>query len=974
MKRALGFVTVLVLAAIGVAWWLWPEGSTTTSEPSAEVPPAPGFVRAAQPESVDAGVGRLRGLVLDVDGRPVPNARVRLYGAADLARLECSVCREELFSCADPATVRQVIDAVRARSLPLPTPIAEVITGADGSWDLGERPLLGELYAVAGSASTLVTMAGAAVEELVLEPRPRAEVTVVDASDQPLAGVETWLFSPREGTLTAARTNAEGVVSLESPDPDAWVFAEQTGLLPAGRLLEESVRLVLSAPHTLVIRTKLGPAPVDAEVTVPLHGGDRKLRTTNGVLRLEQLPQAFYVVNVATDDYSAPAQVTELVEPVVELEFQLRKSAKLVVSLLTSAGDPIEAPVIGSLMGEGANVDATAEHGALLVLGPVAEGEYTLTVTSEGMVPITRTLDLHAGENALELLLRSAPKLAGRVSLPDGRPASEVRVSVLEEEQEVATSLTAEDGKFEVEVMYPGRFLVRAEAPRHGVGEAMAQVPGPPVAIQLDAKGALEVVVVDEDGSKLPADLLVRAANARFVRWVEDEDLVARVAGLPGGAYVIEKSLPDRIPIEQPVEVSEGRTTRVTLQARAGAKLSGRVVDHGGKPVSEAAVMSGARSDSVQTDAEGRFELKGLKPGKTELFAVSQQGAQTERLEVTAPAADVVLRLPEIVRVRGRVVDERGAPVPQFDANGTSVTSADGKFEVDAPNKSLDVWREGYAPLFITPAEGDVGELVLKKQPMIEGEVVDGEGRPVGGATVMASTELVGVTTDGQGRFSLVVTSEDKQELLATRGSSSGRVPLVLGQRARIVLRKGTTIVGRVVDATGKGVQTLVRATSATTSTSQEVDTDEAGRFQLELPHGVWLFATRANRLTRSVEVAGERLELTLGEQAQCGAIVRSSKLIDGLWFLPGKSEGGPWEVMTHTAGAFEYPVMTPALEVSVRGVPCGRYTLAASIENIVSETPLDLQSPGQAVFVEPSPVLLTPEEPARAPTEERAP
>lgn len=982
MKRAL-LVLAVLLAVAGLGWWLWPDDAPATQTDGGAgatfVAEQPGLTLAPIDPSleVDAGVGRVKGRVVTDEGVPVPNARVRLYeGDADFDRLTCGVCHEGMLTCEDPSTVKQVIDALRSGRLVAPRVLAEQLTGPDGSFDFGERSLAGDLYAVAGERSG-VSELGEELE-LVVSPATEVTVTVVDGRQAPIGGADLQVFSPREGALSSVRADADGVARLKVLDERTWVFAEREGALPAGsgRIAGGDLQLVLAPPHTLVIHTRLGTTPIDATVTIGLHGGDQKLRTAQGTLRLEQLPAGFFTIDVATDDFAAPTQMVELVEPVTELEFQLRKSAKLVVTVLTSAGDPVEL-VSGSLSGEGANVDATAEHGALLLLGPVPEGEYTFTASADGMVPATRRVDLHPGENNLEVLLRTAPKLEGTVKLPDGKPAAGARVSVFEEEQETTSTVTDDDGHFSMELMYPGRFLVRADAPRDGVGEVTAQVPGPPVTVTLDAKGVLEVVVIDEDGTKLPADLLVRSDAARFVRWVEDQDQLGRLAGLLAGKYIVEKTLPERMPIEATVEIVEGRTTRLTLTAKHGARLTGQVVDAAGKPVAEASVLCTARNDSVQTDEQGRFELKGVKPGEVELFAVSREGAQTDKVKLTAPATDVVLKLPEMVRVRGRVVDERGAPVPEFDANGTSIKSTDGRFDVEAPNKNLDVWREGFVPIFLSPAEGDVGDVVLKRQPTVEGEVVDGEGRPVSGATVMCSAEMAGVTTDGQGRFTLPVTSEEPQELIASRGAAAGRAPLVLGQRARVVLRRGTQIVGRVLDAAGRPMPTLVRATNVTANNGQEVDTDENGRFQLELSQGVWLFATRSNRLTRSVEVSGERMELTLGEQSgQCGAVVRSSRLIDGLWFLAGpRGEGGPWEVLTRGGGSFEYPVMTPSLEVAVRGVPCGRYTLAASIENLVTEVAVDLQGPAQAIVVEPSPVLLVPEEapPPEAP-EGRAP
>ena len=295
--------------------------------------------------------------------------------------------------------------------------------------------------------------------------------------------------------------------------------------------------------------------------------------------------------------------------------------------------------------------------------------------------------------------------------------------------------------------------------------------------------------------------------------------------------------------------------------------------------------------------------------------------------------------------------------VRAFEANGEQVKADDGRFDVPAPNHTLDVWVEGYSSAFLTTAEGDVGDVVVKKEPLVEGDVLDGEGKPVSGATVMGSVDLTPATTDASGRFKLAVTSEDPQDLVATRGAMSGRTPLRIGSIAHLVMQRGTAVSGKVVDPTGRAVPTQVTATSRVTQRPIEIDTDEKGRFQLDLPQGVWLFSTRFNRVQRAIEVRGERLEVTLGEEAgACGLSLRSSKPIDAIWLLtvPMPDTEGPWDLVGQAAGSVEVPVTTAALEINARGLPCGRYTLAASIENVVTTAPLELRSAGQRVQIEP--------------------
>jgi hypothetical protein len=172
-------------------------------------------------------------------------------------------------------------------------------------------------------------------------------------------------------------------------------------------------------------------------------------------------------------------------------------------------------------------------------------------------------------------------------------------------------------------------------------------------------------------------------------------------------------------------------------------------------------------------------------------------------------------------------------------------------------------------------------------------------------------------------------------------------------------------------------VPTQVTATSRLNQRPIEIDTDEKGLFQLDLPQGVWMFSTRFNRVQRAIDVRGDRLEVTLGEEAgACGLSLRSSKPIDAIWLLtvPMAVSDGPWDVVGKSAGSIEVPVTTAALEINARGLPCGSYTLAASIENVVTSAPLELRGAAQRVQIEPHASEPEPTEPPPTPAKEPVP
>ena len=87
----------------------------------------------------------------------------------------------------------------------------------------------------------------------------------------------------------------------------------------------------------------------------------------------------------------------------------------------------------------------------------------------------------------------------------------------------------------------------------------------------------------------------------------------------------------------------------------------------------------------------------------------------------------------------------------------------------------------------------------------------------------------------------------------------------------------------------------VVTAVNQAVMRPMEIDTDENGRFQADLAKGVWLFSSRSFRSSRAVDVQGDRMEITIGEEAGgCGAVIHSSKPIDSLWFLAKVMERYP--------------------------------------------------------------------------------
>ncbi len=241
---------------------------------------------------------------------------------------------------------------------------------------------------------------------------------------------------------------------------------------------------------------------------------------------------------------------------------------------------------------------------------------------------------------------------------------------------------------------------------------------------------------------------------------------------------------------------------RLNPQATGATEvLAGRVVDEGGNAIAGAGVraepprgkllpgatVGDAPVAEALTDADGRFLLERLAPGRYDVSAGILNRVSTTASAVAAGRRDLVLTLARGARLSGRVRDERGAPVASFRLEmqhhrgplerepGATLTVVDpeGRFTVEglAPGTyTLRVAAHGLAPaaplVNVAPDATEVGpvEVTLSAGARLEGQVVKaGGGGPIAGARVQVEGVLYGATletaydamTDASGRFSM---------------------------------------------------------------------------------------------------------------------------------------------------------------------------------------------------------------------------
>lgn len=390
--------------------------------------------------------------------------------------------------------------------------------------------------------------------------------------------------------------------------------------------------------------------------------------------------------------------------------------------------------------------------------------------------------------------------VSGMVLGPDGKPVPGARVA----SDDDWTHHTRTDGlgRFSLHGFAEGEpvwLSAGSRAYRHArvrlPDSIWREEPGSAVIVLSEAARTLSGVVVDEAGEPL-AGLRVAAKERPFPGAWTDADGRFELLGMPldpkplslivrDGDYVV-----DLVSGGDPLEAEPGRHVDGLLlvarwysardlegmpETEAGPMTTGVVVDGRGVPLAGADVVAqlpGRRMVFTRSAADGTFALLLGTTGTCEIFAHAP-GAQPDLLpDVPCGSAGHRLRVPQLPRVRGRVVDaETGKPIRRF---GFLVLDTDDYVDMhrrvdtaqymtvvaDAEGQFVSRGQFGSRALVIASAEGYASAttlvktggkpavLALRRGLTLTGTVVDETGRPVPDAQLHASRQETDVLSE----------------------------------------------------------------------------------------------------------------------------------------------------------------------------------------------------------------------------------
>ena len=404
----------------------------------------------------------------------------------------------------------------------------------------------------------------------------------------------------------------------------------------------------------------------------------------------------------------------------------------------------------------GTRVAAVADDDGRFRFTRLAPGRYKPAATSPGGYGEAREsvlLGMGQSVDGVVIELHPAPSVSGRVVVAgDDAPCAEGVVHLEEVEgPRFRRETIGADGRVSFGGMLPGRYRVSVTCA--GIDAASAH---PEVVVAADAPPAEQRWVVGKRNAAIRGT--VRSASgapvAQATVQVEaraweggqpagwhtftsgEPDGTFELRRIRGGTYELKALAADHPTTTDPVvvTVSEGEVAAADIRLDAGGDVAGEVVDQRGQPVADMfvqaqmtgegrsgdVVMGGGGHESM-TGQDGRFLLRGLRPGPYELMA--QPGGPGGRagvmggrdMALVEVAAGQSARARIVVEnqtgvIRGRVVDERGVAItdafvdcerepddgphgrgahrsPRWLFDGTSaVTDTDGGFVIDKLN------------------------------------------------------------------------------------------------------------------------------------------------------------------------------------------------------------------------------------------------------------------------------------------------
>lgn len=905
MKRVLPIVVVAVVLGLALLGWKTGGFGVFSSSDS-----GPGGTTVHAPEAAGTGPG-LKGTAAapatdpkTFEGDPVGRVDAKRGGAGVTGRV---------VDAASKAPLRFARVAVVLPPPELPLAVRSTKEGRfeiaglpAGTWDL--RVSASEHLGRTLSTPALADGPPADVGDVALKPRPPQtdglEVRVSDESGNPVAGAKVSASTMPWGlyvSMGPERAGVSGVFSKEgvtdeggvarfSPIPpekyDVVVRADGYALEPVENVVVctgrvERVRVVvkagLSISGTIVDRQGVGvPKAYVTALHIPsFRGTGTALADASGAFTLPGLIPGMYWM-FAGEDAAGDGQASGITAGSKGVRIELKGAGAIAGRVTYPDGKPATSFTVRPWTpGEFRYVytrqfEFTDPDGRFRF--PASPGTTNLDVAAEGAAVTTvSSVKVEAGATTnVDVKLAPEGVVKGVVTDPDGNHLADAEVFL--ERGVPPVPVREQYVRTDAEGAFALRGLPLESVKLHARHVSFATtvvdaVPAPPAAakdvtIRLSRGARVLGRVATKDGTGVANRRVNLYKPERFDLFnakatITDESGAFAFVGVAVGTYSasvgrFENMAPGP---RQTVRVeAEGDVTvnfEVEGEAEATGSVAGRVTV-GGVPAANSTVEAydergAGHAITAKTDAEGRYVVRGLKPGRITVHVTTASGAedwdqgriqtagQTATVDFALGTASVRFTVAAATTretVSGAwVTVERAEPgrgTGWENVKSSGQTSNDGKYSatgIEPGTYRVRIGGSGYAALVTEPfpvADGeakDLGTLLLEAGSVLSGRVIDDAGAPVEAAGISVKNErgepvflFSMVTTGSDGRYSVPGLLPGRYSVLVDgRGLAPVERAVTLegtsGATLDVTLLHGGSIAATVVDDRGAAVE-----------------------------------------------------------------------------------------------------------------------------------------------------------------------
>ncbi|HEX6903732.1 MAG TPA: carboxypeptidase-like regulatory domain-containing protein [Thermoanaerobaculia bacterium] len=448
------------------------------------------------------------------------------------------------------------------------------------------------------------------------------------------------------------------------------------------------------------------------------------------------------------------------------------EDSRPVAGILLTAISQRMVVVGGATMTRGLRFQTRSRDDGSFALQGVEPGRVQLTASEAGWQTVELDLKVPEGKDleGVEVVLRKAAILTGRVSGPDGAPVvgAEIRRHVPEQPGMFTYygpwTSTDGDGRYRIDGLAAGP--LSAEASHETFGRAIRELdlqPGENVLdFELDGRGEVSGLVLDGLGSPVAGArvrLLATPFSGPSSQILSQPDGRFTVRGLAAGTYDVSASKEGlgqtRAPVS--VQVGEAAGQEVVLELVRYGVIRGRILGLDPEDLARVRLsIAWAPAEAAQVSHDGSYRISDVPPGSWRVAAqLPRTGRQAEG-EVTVDAETGEGRLDLDFRQGlslSGVVQRNGKPLPGASLRATGKTGApawsetdpEGRFALQGLSPDLYIlevsdFRTGLFHSREIDLQGDQRVVIDLKTGSLRGVVVDARsGEPIPQAEITIS-------------------------------------------------------------------------------------------------------------------------------------------------------------------------------------------------------------------------------------------